>query len=283
MADPLGRAGDDFLSPTTFTSWLLVLDNADDPEIINGYWPVTGVGAVLATSRNPIAKEGVYLPTGMDVLPLPDTEASELLLKLSGRENEPNSLKLCAQIVQKIGGLPFAIVQMDAIIRRRHLFLKELLEYYEEDAKRLQETVVPGLTYGQTVASVWAVEELPAPAIALLRVLSLLDADGILEIVLLKGAKEVELEDFPKKKSEYFDARGELLKSSLITRHPDTGEIRAHRLVQDVVRQRMTVAELLSVFNAVVILLSAVWPFAQLDNRNLVERRKICQTHFPHI
>lgn len=111
---------------------------------------------------------------------------------------------------------------MGAIIRHRHLSLKDFLEYYEEEAKRLQETVIPGLTYSQTIASVWAVEGLPAPAVALLRVVSVLDPDGIPEAILFEGANNVELDNYPKKKSEYFYARGELIKYSLITRTVDS-------------------------------------------------------------
>ncbi|KAK0122138.1 hypothetical protein ONS95_010398 [Cadophora gregata] len=147
---------------------------------------------------------------------------------------------------------------MGGIIRRHHLALKDFLEYYEEDAKRLQETVVPGLAHSQTVSSVWALEKLPPPAVALLGVLSILDPDGIPETILFEGAKCVELDDYPKKKSDYFDARGELIKSSLATRNADTEEIRIHRLVQDVVRQKMSATNVIAVFNATIALLSAV-------------------------
>lgn len=146
MSNPFSQTPDDFNSPVRETSWLLIFNNADDHELLEDYWPVTGVGAVLATSRNPVAKEGVYRPAGIDP-PLPISDASRLLLKLSAREKESNRLKLCKRFVHALSGLPFAFVQMGAIIRRRQLSLKDFLAYYEQDAKRLQETIIPGLTY----------------------------------------------------------------------------------------------------------------------------------------
>lgn len=45
----------------------------------------------------------------------------------------------------------------------------------------------------------------------------------------------------------------------------------------------MNPAQLIVVFDATIMLVSAVWPFVKLDNRNLVTRRKICGQYFPHI
>jgi hypothetical protein len=283
MANPIIRKTGDIDSPTQKASWLLILDNADGPEILDDYWPVNGIGSVLATSRNPIAKEGLYGRKSVDVSPLLDDDAISLLLKLTSHEKDKNSLQLSKKIVQTLGGLPLAIVQMSAIIRYGHHTLQDFLESYEEDAKKLQETMIPGLTYGQTVASVWALEKLPAPAVALLRVLSLLDPDGIPEAILFEGADKVDLDGYPQTKSAYFDARDKLIQSSLITRNSDIDEIRIHRLVQDVVRQKMGPTDLQAVFNPVIVLLSAVWSFVRLDNRNLVTRRRICETYYPQI
>jgi hypothetical protein len=56
----------------------------------------------------------------------------------------------------------------------------------------------------------------------------------------------------------YFNARAELIYVSLITRNMATNELRMHRLMQGVVRQRMKENELRTVYAAVTVLLSAV-------------------------
>lgn len=285
LSEPLRASKDKSKDPENEASWLLIFDNVDDPDILYDFWPTTGTGKIVVTSRNPMAKDSVYLPTAsIDVPPFDVEDAGSLLRMLSHREQEPGSLYACLQISETLGGLPLAITQMAAIIRRRHLSLRDFLEYYEEDAKRLQEMPVPGLktVYNQTIASVWAIESLPDEALALLQVLSLLDPDRIPEELLTEGAKHVKLPHYPVKKAAYFDARTELIRSSLITRNIDLNEIRIHRLVQDVVRRKMTSDQALLVFEATIALISRLWPFVKFHQRNETERLNMCRKLFPH-
>jgi hypothetical protein len=162
------------------------------------------------TSRDPLAKEGFYpLSAGVDLKPFLPEEAGILLQKLSHRESEANGRQSCIRIATILGGLPLAITQMSGIIRRRHLLLEEFEEYYKDNAKRLHEMrLARGQTaYDHTISTVWAIEELPKPAMALLKVLSLLDPDRIPEDLLTHGAKNVKLGDYPTKKPAYYDAR----------------------------------------------------------------------------
>ncbi|SPQ20325.1 4196d626-36d8-43bd-9a53-2dcfe937b147 [Thermothielavioides terrestris] len=198
--------------------WLLVFDNADDPDLLTDFWPHDRVGSILVTSRNP--------------------------LKLS---------------------------------------LKEFLERYDKDAKSFQELPVPGLTKDQTIASTWNIESLPSPARALLRVLSVLDPDAIPEDILTTGVSGVDLEHYPKTEKEYIDAREELLKSSLVSWNRDLGFLKIHRLVQDVVREKMSLDELRAAYNAAVTLVSAVWPFLDDSNLNKVDRMRKVQRCLPQV
>lgn len=265
-------------------NWLIVFDNADDPEILLPFWPQESKGSVLITSRNPLAKEGQFAEVqGVDLPPMSFSIAGRLLQKISLREAESMSLETCTTIAGRLGGLPLAIAQMGYLIGIKHLSLVEFLEYYDLDTKKFQETLVPGLTKQQTVASIWNVESLPSPAVALLRVLSVLDADAIYEDILTKGATNVELESYPQDKPSYFEAREALIKSSLVTRNMDLGFLKIHRLVQDVVRQKLSIEELRGVYSAAVTLVSAVWPFVDGSNLNRADRLHKLQRFSPHV
>ncbi|KAI0811534.1 hypothetical protein GGR55DRAFT_688616 [Xylaria sp. FL0064] len=214
---------------------------------------------------------------------MPNEEAGHLLQKTSNRESEPGSFDTCVSIAERLGGLPLAIVQMGHQIRHKHLSLAEFVEYYDHDTRKFQEASIPGLTMQQTVASIWNIESLPLPAVSLLRVLSVLDPDATYEDVLTTGASKVALEQYPKTKVDYFDAREALLKSSLVTRNIELGFLKIHRLVQDVVRHKLESGELRAVYNAAVVLVTDVWPFSDETNLSRADRLRKVQRLFPQV
>lgn len=271
---------------SSMASWLIVFDNVDDPEILYDFWPADGTGCVIITTRNPLSKDSLFQPTAVrDVPSFGIEEAVPLLQSLSHRGGEPRSLESCRQIVDMLGGLPLAITQMASVIHYRQLSLADFIDYYHEDAKKLQKMRPFGrqTTYGRTISSVWAIESLSAEALALLRVLSFLDPDRIPESILTEGAKDVQIPDYPSKKSAYFDARLELTRSSIITRDIENNVLRIHRLVQDVVRQEMTLEQTAETYNGACVLISALWPFVNWDQRNKVDRWRQCDMLVPHI
>lgn len=287
FSDPIRASDQATGNGDNAASWLLILDNSDDLDALyDDFWPHTGKGSVLMTSRNPVSKDTIYLHTRcIDLQPFALNDAASLLRSLSEREFEDESLESCKEISEALGGLPLAITQMGGIIRRRRLSLKEFLIYYHEDAAKLHRVRVPGSDsqYKQTVSSVWMLEALSKSAIALLRVISFLDPDRIQESVLLQNTKNVQLPDYPRSKLQYLDARTELTQSSLITHDIKNGEIRIHRLVQDVVREQLTEDEKVAVFESTVALLSNSWPFIHFDERNSVKRLQRCSLLFPHL
>jgi hypothetical protein len=267
-------------------SWLIIFDNVEDPDIMYDFWPLTSVGSIIITSRNPLAMDSVYTPTvGINLAPFDLAEAAPFLQTLSQREFQVNSLESCRKIVELLGGLPLAITQMGGIIRRRHLSLEDFLIYYENDSKRLHEMQVPGQnpTYNQTVSSVWMLDALSKEATALLQVLSFLDPDRISEEILFGNTKHVDVPHYPKTRIAYFDARTELIQSSLIIRDIKNNELRIHRLVQEVVRKKLTDEESYVVFGSVIALLSNCWPSINFDQRNMVDRLIKCESLFPHV
>ena len=72
-------------------SWLLVFDNVNDANSLSEIWPAAGSsGAILVTTRDSLAKTPFYqIHDGIDLPPLSDQDAADLLLKLTWRENDP--------------------------------------------------------------------------------------------------------------------------------------------------------------------------------------------------
>jgi len=291
LANPVGRFTDNDGKVTTRKGrWLFAFDNADDPEILCDWMPSQGPGAILVTSRDPTIRESPFLTDGLDLSSLSPEEGGDMLRRLSKREDEVDAVDLCIKIATALGGVPLAISQMCAIMRRKNLSLKEFKEYYKEDAKSLLSMKVAGMSsalpkYDRTIWTTWAVDQLPPNAYALLKILVVLDPDTIQEQLLRSGANDVEPPDYPKTGKAYFDARAKLIQSSLVKRDIATHELSIHRLVQDVVRERLTSDELHDIFASAAILLAAVWPFASGTDptRNQAWRTPICEKYSPHI
>jgi hypothetical protein len=79
--------------------WLILFDNADDPEInLNKWLPQCNHGNIVITSRNPglVAYAGSHsLVSDMEEL-----DAVELLLKSAGQQQTPETRKISADIVK---------------------------------------------------------------------------------------------------------------------------------------------------------------------------------------
>ncbi|KAF2787875.1 hypothetical protein K505DRAFT_353565 [Melanomma pulvis-pyrius CBS 109.77] len=116
--------------------WLLILDNADDPDMdISKYFPAGGNGHILVTTRNPNAVEyataGHIRFRGME----PD-EAISFLLKAAypkaadSPPDTPGKRELAEKIAIELGYLPLALAHAGATIRRNIYTLDKYLHYY---------------------------------------------------------------------------------------------------------------------------------------------------------
>jgi hypothetical protein len=96
--------------------WLLVLDNADDPELsLNPWIPACRHGNIIITTRNPACSS--YAPKwSVEIGSMDPEEAVLLLLKCSRAENSPEASKIAGIIVYELGQLALAIVQAGSFI-----------------------------------------------------------------------------------------------------------------------------------------------------------------------
>ncbi|RDW79835.1 hypothetical protein BP6252_04473 [Coleophoma cylindrospora] len=294
---------DDFFQPGQTRSeatWLLIFDNADDPMILADYWP-QGSGSILITSRDPLAK-GIFTgrPSGLDLGPLTQQDSLSLFNHLTTNLDEPED-HTARQISDALGGIPLAISQMAGIIRRQDLTLSEFFELYtdHEEHASLYETKFDTnlVTYRHSLSTVWAFEKLKPQARQLLELISFLDPDVIGEDLLMEASVGLLPKGAQYKKSNYIEARTDLLQSSLIQRDKHKQQISVHRIVQDAILTTMDNTKKQFMFDQVVRILWAEWPSAMpkpskepelpqpksSGGRLSVGRWPVCAAIYPHV
>jgi hypothetical protein len=247
---------------STERPWLLVFDNADDIEILNDYWPMSNNGAIIVTSRDPLASMQLYQASGIAVGPFSTKDASSFLHYLTNQDGntsleDPEDIEATHKIATSLGGLPLAISQMASIIRRRDLSYNEFIELYDNYFSEIVNMNLQGV---QKLSTVWSFEYLRPDSKALLGVLSFLEPDHISESLLRPNVSTYPDAAFLLKTTMYLEARMELTKSSLITWNRETSELSIHRVVQDIARSKMSTTEASEMFGISVTLLRASWP-----------------------
>ncbi|KAL2833318.1 tetratricopeptide repeat domain-containing protein [Aspergillus cavernicola] len=294
---------DEFVQPgqgRSEATWLLIFDNADDPMILADYWP-QGSGSILITSRDPLAKNiFTRKPSGLDLDPLSQQDSLSLFNHLTTTSNGPED-DTARQISDALGGVPLAISQMAGIIRRQDLTLSEFFELYtdyEEHASLYETKFNTNLvTYRHSLSTVWAFEKLKPQARQLLELISFLDPDVIGEDLLMEASVELLSEGAQFRKSNYIEARTDLLQSSLVQRDKQKQQISVHRIVQDVILATLDDAKKRFMFDQVVRILWADWPSAMpkpskepklpqpksTGGRLHIGRWPVCAAIYPHV
>lgn len=142
-------------------SWLLVIDNADDPSIdVSRFFPAGDRGHILLTSRNPDCRVhstiGYHEFKGMD-----HEDAITLLLKAADVKNHMDRKvrNLARPIATTLGYLPLALIQAGASIRQNICPLEEYLDVYSRHRKQIMSNQpVQGTDhYRYTIYTTWEV------------------------------------------------------------------------------------------------------------------------------
>jgi hypothetical protein len=253
-------------SPTK-TKWLLIFDNADDLEILWDYWPQTGNGAILLTSRDPMAKTRPLLGKsgkGLDVTPFTTDESKELLWKLVGESCKVENEQKQEILLERLSGLPLAVRQTAATVRQKRITLNEFIQVYSTELFVSELNEVESMPqqdrYKYTLATVWSFNEPNPGAEALATVLSFMDPTRVYEHILkTNDAEAARLIDYPVG-NDYLKARARLDSTSLVSRNLEEGYLSLHRLVQEVSQLQRKKEYLEKTFEFVVDLLFDAWP-----------------------
>ncbi|MFE4693607.1 FxSxx-COOH system tetratricopeptide repeat protein [Streptomyces sp. NPDC056749] len=147
--------------------WLLVFDNADDPERLRRYFPQGGSGHILVTSRNQAwSQHGDALP--VDVF-LREESIEHLQRRAPGLSTED-----AAQVATAVGDLPLAVEQAAAWIAETATPIDTYLEQLARQAPQVLALNQPA-GYPEPVAATWniSIERLKERSPAAVRLLQL--------------------------------------------------------------------------------------------------------------
>ncbi|EGX95344.1 NB-ARC and TPR domain protein [Cordyceps militaris CM01] len=286
LSNPV-RSYDIAVSAENEASWLLIFDNADDPSVLEDFWPSTGSGSVLITSRDSVAKNQIFTANkGIDLEPFSPPDAVRFLDTLAQKIPNAGQIEDAAQVADRLGGLPLLITQMAGVMARLRLSYSDCLSLLDNSGiEQIGSTGLAMSTPEQvySVSSKLGFDSLAPSSLGLLSLISMLDPDRIPEVIVKSACSNASLEDFPQCLAAYFQARAQLLQTSLINQNPETGDIWVHRIVQDVARAKLEPHRLIKVYNVAIQAASSVWPFTNLENRFTTARYKFCAPLFPSI
>jgi hypothetical protein len=271
-------------------SWLLVFDNADNPQLLDDFWPRTATGSVLITSRDPFHELSDPARSGTSLLdPFDTSETADFILKITHRENEEEDRKFVRAVAKIIGGVPLAAAQIAGSIVRRDMTFAEFVQEYNDPRShkelfRQPVGVKRELGYEHTILSVWGIEKLTVSG-DLLDVLSFLDPDGIPEHIFQDVKVDTDMGNFLNPQRTYEKARAELLQSSLVSRHRTAKMLVTHRLMQDTVRAWMSDERYSTVCVTALQVLSGAWPYEQEFGfiKNETHRWLLCNELYKHV
>lgn len=274
--------------PSGEVSWLLIFDNVDNLDVLGEFWPTAGSGAILITNRNSLAKNQVYTANhGIDLQPFTSSEAVQLMDSLTPRLLRPQESKedQCAiEIVHKLGCVPLLITQMAGVMSRLGLSYQDFLILCNKIGIERVGIEEGAATVPEQMSSVsfrLGLDGLEEKSPGLLQLISLLDPDRIPEKILINACSNVSLDYIPQDVEELFKAMAQLLQTSLISQNQDTCDISVHRIVQDVVREKLDKTKLVEVYDLAIRSISNVWPFSILETRFYTGRYKDCTSLFP--
>ncbi len=201
--------------------WVLVFDNADEPARLEPYLPTAVHGDVIITSRDQ-AWRRLARP-----IAVPSLLRSESVAYVVERSGDSDAVAAGA-LAELLGDLPLALQQACAYVEQTGMSVPDYVRLFRSQRAAL-------LRGPSTVTTTWGLafdrlRRRSALAAGVLETMSFLAADAVAVEMLWPLADGDEL--------DVQEAIGELLRLSLVDRKG--ASLRVHRLVQDVVRARLT-------------------------------------------
>jgi ABC-type branched-subunit amino acid transport system substrate-binding protein/transcriptional regulator with XRE-family HTH domain len=227
----------------TYTDWLLILDNVEDPEVISPLLLAAHNSHILLTTRIQITG---MIVSHIAIEPMEVDEGTLFLLRRvkyidleTPLENAPEAFRVHASyIVQAMGGFALALDQAGAYTEETDCGLSSYLFLYQTQGaallcRRGRAASHPESLTATLLCSIQKVEQANAVAADLLRICALLDVDVIPEEVIIEKYVSQTANTLT------FDtAIAELRKYSLIRRNAHTKTLTLHPLTKAVLRKK---------------------------------------------
>lgn len=269
----------------THQGWLLVLDNADEPDELTSFLPpIVGGHLLLTTRATALRRLGIAQPIEISLFSV--EQGALFLLHRAGllapdaplEQISLSEQERARQLSRELGGLPLALDQAGAYLEATKISLETYQSIYQQHTMELLNER-RGQDHPNPVATTWAlsfqrVEEKSAAAADLLRVCAFLAPDAIGEEILSEGAEELGPVLAPVATNAYLLGQAiETLRAySLLERDPVTRTLAVHRLVQSIVRAALPVEIQRVWMQHVVLAVNATFPFIEMENWPVCER-----------
>ncbi|MEU2910732.1 FxSxx-COOH system tetratricopeptide repeat protein [Streptomyces massasporeus] len=243
-----------------YDNWLLVFDNAEDVEMVRGYFPANGPGKIIVTSRNR-TWERVATPLPVDVFER--QESIELLQRrspdLSGQDAD--------RLADALGDLPLAVEQAGTWHAVTGMQVDEYLELLARRSPEILD-LDPAPDYPVSVAAAWdiSLERLRQSnpgARQLLDICASMAPEPIPRSI-LRGSRGVtitpEVDPLLRESIKLNRAVRDLSQFSLVKVDPRTDTLQMHRLLQTVLLAKLSPEQREQMRDAAHQLLSAAKP-----------------------
>ncbi|KAL8908946.1 MAG: hypothetical protein Q9207_000522 [Kuettlingeria erythrocarpa] len=167
-------------------SFLVVFDNVDSVDLLLQMWPSNAKGSILITTRY----SSVAWKRAANVIHLQSFERKQgvkTLTTLTGLNPSDDEERHAAEtIVDQLGGLPLAIVQISDFIRDRQYSFSEFIPLYQSSARRIIAKGEAPSEYNYTIGTVWdlSLQKLSGDARTLQQLLSFFEPESVEEIML---------------------------------------------------------------------------------------------------
>ncbi|MDD4248307.1 MAG: tetratricopeptide repeat protein, partial [Methanosarcina sp.] len=273
----------------TNNNWLLVLDNADYPYLIEYFLPSNIQGHVLLTSRAPTF-DNLGITNPIEVKKMLPEEAKEFFLVRTGHKNlDQSEIASLEELIRELDCLPLAMEQAGAYIHKlKCSFAEYLSSYRKHGLELLEKSQVQNTKYSDSVATTWLlnfeqVKQTSKTSTDILSASAFLNCNNIPFEVFIKGSGELGeniysmLHDIEDDRLVFKEAIEPLRQFSLISTYYDKNTFDIHRLVQVVLRDGIEKNEQQRWAESVVKALNRAFPKVEYKNWEL------CDKLLPHV